>query len=174
MTTEQDFPIERVETVRNWRPFMGEGEDYIERVLEKFKAEFNHLPGIHNIGYGNNHGSTWVIDYSHPFIFDQRKAPPAVYLGVDVKGGSPGSEMPEEFQTGDVKQEYVWAYQRYEKFVDRCGDQIGQELGNPNMSREEMLDALTPGGNFQSWRSQCQIWEEQGTIPRYQEKLGEP
>lgn len=171
MTTEQDSPIERVETVRNWKPFMGEGEDYIKKVSEKFKEEFGHLSSIRGISYGDYHGSTWVISYSHPFIFDQRKAPPSIYLGVDVREGTPASEMPEEFQTGDVKQEYVWAYQRYEKFVDRCSDQIRRELNSPDMAREEMLDALTPGGNFQAWKSQCQIWEEQGKIPRYQEKM---
>ena len=169
MTAEQDFPIQRVETVRKWSPHAGEGEDYIAKVLGKFKEEFGSLPGMRNIHSGNYHGSVWVIGYSHPFIFDQRKAPPSIYLGVDVRGGTPLNEMPEEFQITDREREYVWAYQRYEKFVDRCEDQIRKELGDPDMTREEMLDALTNGGNFQSFKSQCQIWEEEGRIPRYQE-----
>ena len=169
---EKEFSVERAETVRNWSPYSGEGEGYVDKVLGKFKKEFESLPGMRDVNCGINHGGTWVISYSHPFIFDERKAPPSTYLGVDIKGSTPLNEMPEEFQTTDG--EYVWAYQRYEKFVDRCADQIRQGLGNPNMSREEMLDALTTGGNFQAWKSQCQIWEEQGQIPRYQDKSTGP
>ncbi len=169
---EQNFPTKKAEEVRNWNPNIGEGEDYIIKVLGEFKEDFGHIPGIHDIAPGNYHGSVWVISYSHPFIFDQRKAPPSDFLGVDIRGGTPINEMPEEFQITDGKKEYVWAYQRYEKFVDRCADQIRKELGDSSMSREEMLDALTPGGNFQAWKSQCKTLEEKNKIPRYQDKFG--
>lgn len=166
---EQAFIIQRPETVLSWKSYSGEGEEYVRQVFERFKKEFGDLPGIHKLSYSSHHGS-WAIDISHPFIFDRRRVPVgSFYLGVSVRGGTPQSEMPEEFQADHSNGEYTWAYQRYERFVDRCADQIRQELGDPNMTREEMLDALVPGGNFEAWKSQCGAWEKEGRIPLYKD-----
>lgn len=73
--------------------------------------------------------------------------------------------MPPEF---NVQGEgYVWAHQRYEAFADRAAGEIKAKLGKPDMSREEMLNASSPNGNFEEWKQQCIEWENTGRIPPY-------
>ena len=84
---------------------------------------------------------------SKPFMFDNRQLP-KTYEGLDIKSKIEGN-LPKEFafNKNSPKKEYVWAPFKFEKYVDRCSEEIRKEFGNPNMSRTEMLDALA-FGNF--------------------------
>ena len=54
------------------------------------------------------------------------------------------------------------------KFVDENSDLIKTKLGNPNMTRKEMLDALA-FGDFERHKKNCFKWEMEGKIPKYSE-----
>lgn len=155
----------------SWNVYIGEGREIAEHVLEKFKEEFGKIEKLKiSDKIGIYHGGTWALHVEHPFIFDKRKIP-STYLGIDVRGGASIKDMPKEFQTKstDPREEYAWAPERFEKFVDRSIDQIRKELGNPNMSREEILDALL-GSDFQKHIKHCKEWEKEGLIPKYRDK----
>jgi len=162
------------EVVASWNAYSNEGSPYVTRVKEKFEEQFGSLQGVSNIGVGIYHGGGWVIDYSHPFIFDHRIKPPSVFMGIHVSSRTPRNDYPPEFQVQDPETEYLWAYQRYEAFVDRSPAEIRAKLGKPNMSREEMLDALSPNGNFEKWKQQCSELETIGKIPPYRSPTDKP
>src|SRR6188508_1946860 len=68
-----------------------------------------------------------VIDISRPLVFDNR-ALPRTFEGLDVKSVIHG-DLPQEFVINRSnpdwsKREYIWAPERFENFVDRCGDEI--------------------------------------------------
>lgn len=103
-----------------------------------------------------------VIDVMHAFIFDSRKIP-ETYKGFRVSNqrampSEPQQDdifepeyLPQEFVIGDDEVIYVEdaeAPLRYTTFVDRCEDDIRKALGDPAMSRMDILDALA-WGNFQ-------------------------
>ena len=73
--------------------------------------------------------------------------------------------MPVEFQI-DNKTEYIWAYQRFELFVDAHQKEIRDKLGNEQLTRKEMLDALC-FGNFEKHKNHCITWEQEGKIPTW-------
>jgi len=112
-----------------------------------------------------------VINVSKPFIFDNR-ALPKKYEGLEIKSQIQG-ELPEEFKIDRnnpewSKQEYIWAPERFEKFVDRCAEEIRTKLNNPSMSREEMLDALC-FGNFEEHRQKSEQLIKEGKLPAYRQ-----
>jgi len=158
---------ERVECQHTWNAYKGEGQDIIEKVLSKFKEEYGNIPRLEILGKGIYHGGTWVISVKYPFIFDKRKIPKS-FLGVDIRGGTPNGDLPEEFQICNTKKEYVWAPERYEKFVDKYMEKIKRELGSLNIDRLEILSALC-GQDFNEHIQQCKEWESKGIIPSYQE-----
>src|SRR3954468_23616505 len=82
-----------------------------------------------------------VIMVSNPFIFDNSQLPKS-YEGLDIKAKIKGT-LPKEFaiKKDAIKKEYVWAPSRFEKYVDRCSDEIRKQFNDPKMSRQEMLDA---------------------------------
>ena len=86
-----------------------------------------------------------VIMISKPFLFDNRQLPKS-YEGLEIKSKIEGG-LPEEFKIEKeaVKKDYLWAPNKFEKYVDRCAEDIKKQFGNPNMSRSEMLDALAFG-----------------------------
>ena len=102
-----------------------------------------------------------VIMIAKPFVFDNRKLP-KVYDGLEIKAKIEG-DLPQEFKV-DARMEYIWAPQRFESFVDRCGDEIRKKLKNPNMTRSEMLDALA-FGNFDAHKKKCNELLKEGKIP---------
>ncbi|HAW51554.1 MAG TPA: hypothetical protein DCX54_04375, partial [Flavobacteriales bacterium] len=80
-------------------------------------------------------------------------------------------DLPEEFQIDREavdwhKREYVWAPERFEKYVDRCGDEIKKALGDPDMTREDMLNALC-FGDFQKHKKKVNSLISQGKLPTY-------
>jgi len=102
-----------------------------------------------------------VIMVSKPFVFDNR-ALPKIYQGIEIKSKIEGT-LPEEFKV-ETGKAYVWAPQHFEKFVDRCSTEIKKTLNNPNMSRNDMLDALA-FGNFEEHKKKCIQLMQEGKIP---------
>jgi len=111
-----------------------------------------------------------VIQISRPLIFDNRELPKR-FDGFNIKSKIQG-EMPKEFTVNRSrpdwhKFEYIWAPERFEKFVDRCGKEIKTKLNNPTMSRKEMLDALC-FGDFQEHKNKSMQLIKEGKLPAYQ------
>lgn len=107
-----------------------------------------------------------VIMVSKPFMFDNRQLP-KTYEGLDIKAKIEGT-LPKEFaiKKDAVKKEYVWAPSRFEKYVDRCSDEIRKQFNNPKMSRQEMLDALA-FGNFEEHKKKSLQLMKDGKIPPF-------
>lgn len=107
-----------------------------------------------------------VIMISKPFIFDNRQLP-KTYEGLDIKGKIEGV-LPKEFAiTKDaVQKEYVWAPSRFEKYVDRCSEEIRKQFNNPTMTRQDMLDALA-FGNFEEHKKKSLQLMKDGKIPPF-------
>ncbi|MCU0361244.1 MAG: hypothetical protein MUF75_11105 [Bacteroidia bacterium] len=107
-----------------------------------------------------------VIMVSKPFMFDNRQLP-KTYEGLDIKAKIEGT-LPKEFafKKDSNKKEYVWAPIKFEKYVDRCSEEIRKEFGNPGMSRNEMLDALA-FGNFEEHKKKSLQLMKEGKIPPF-------
>ena len=106
-----------------------------------------------------------VISIQTPFIFDRTKLPNQ-FMGFDIRDETPENELPIEFQIPNDDNEYIWAYQRFEKYVDAHHDLIRNTLNNPSLTRIQMLDALC-FGNFEEHKSMCIQWENDGIIPKW-------
>jgi len=156
---------ERRNCQHEWNAYAGEGESLVKQIRAQFCEEYKDIPNLTIDGIGIYHGGAWCISISHPFVFDRRKIPES-YLGIEIRGECLEKDLPKEFRIKDSKKEYIWAYQRYEKYVDRCADEIRSKLGNKKITRYEMLCALC-GKDFDEWIKQCHKWERDGTIPRY-------
>ena len=118
----------------------GEGETLIQQIADRFRNEFGHLPGLTVDGPGIPHGGGWVVSASHDLVFDRRWLPNR-YFGVTVKCAI-RPPLPKEFEGQSFPNAYVWAPPNFERFVDRCGDEIRRRLGNQRMRRAEMLNAF--------------------------------
>jgi hypothetical protein len=156
---------ERIKWLSRWNPYAGEGGELIKAVSDRFRAEFGHLPGLEVSGPGVYHGGSWVIAASHPFVFDRRKLPNQ-FLGVDVHA-SLRHPMPPEFEGQQYPEAYVWAAPNFERFVDRCGEEIRRQLSDPHMTRAEMLHALI-GRPFDEHLADCRRWVSEGKIPPFE------
>lgn len=105
-----------------------------------------------------------VINVSRPFLFDTRLIPKK-YEGLEVKGKITGL-LPDEFKVDREKNEYVWAPERFENYVDRCGAEIRKAFQNPVMTREEMLDALC-FGSYSDHKNKTLTMIQEGKIAPY-------
>src|SRR6185436_9146033 len=99
-----------------------------------------------------------VIDVSRPLVFDNRQLPKS-FEGLEIKAVISG-DLPMEFKVDRTKpdwqkMEYIWAPERFENFVDRCPDEIKKKLGDPKMSRDDMLSALC-FGNYEEHKLKTQ------------------
>ena len=118
--------------------------------IEKInKATFYKGKDVSNI-YELIPGEKYELTVFHPFVFDKRILP-KVFEGVKIKNVEVGGR-PQEFDV-DENDEFIPldvydAPEKYIKFVDRCFDDIRVQLGKPNITKEEMLDALTFHGSF--------------------------
>ena len=146
------------------------------RTLDNFKVRYKHLEkkGLRILGLKliDPAKKSHVLEISRPLIFDSRVIPDR-YEGLKIKRRIHGS-LPEEFQIDREavdwhKKEYVWAPERFEKYVDRCSEEIQKQLGIENMSREDMLDALC-FGNFEEHKEKVRKLIEEGKLPVYVEK----
>jgi len=110
-----------------------------------------------------------VINVTRPLVFDNRLLPKS-FEGLEVKAVISG-DMPMEFKIDRTKpdwqkSEYIWAPERFENFVDRCSDDIKKKLGNPKMTRDEVLAALC-FGNYEEHKKKTQQLIKEGKIPSY-------
>ncbi len=108
-----------------------------------------------------------VILISKPFMFDNRQLP-KIYEGLEIKAKIEGN-LPKEFALPTketTKKEYLWAPNKFEKYVDRCSDEIRAQFGNPKMTRKEMLDALA-FGNFEEHKIKSLHLMKEGMIPPF-------
>ena len=64
------------------------------------------------------------------------------------------------------KIDYIWAPERFEHFVDRCSLEIKKQLGNPAMSRDEVLSALC-FGDYEAHKVKTQQMITEGKLPAY-------
>ncbi|NJK97005.1 MAG: hypothetical protein HC905_20655 [Bacteroidales bacterium] len=104
-----------------------------------------------------------MISISVPFIFDHRQLPNE-FMGLILRTDI--YDLPMEFQNIDTENKYIWAYQRFEIFVDKHVDLIKQKLDNLNITRQEILDALC-FGDYNKHKENCKKWESEGKIPSW-------
>jgi hypothetical protein len=107
-----------------------------------------------------------VIVVTRPFVFDSRLLP-KVFEGLEVKAKIQG-DLPPEFKISPDKKdkEYIWSPDRFEKFVNRCEDDLKKNLGNESMTKKEILDALA-FGNFEEHKKKCLQLMKEGKIPPF-------
>ena len=89
---------------------------------------------------------------------------------MDVRSKISGI-LPEEFIINKDREdwqerEFVWAPERFEKYVDRCAKEIKEQLKNPDMTREDMLSALC-FGNFEMHKEKIMKLISEGKLPAY-------
>ena len=137
---------ERGKIAREWSPHNTSGIDtLLKGIVEEFRKA---NPNLNIEGLGNIHGSLELV-VTHPLLFDKRLIPSS-FLGLAVRT-SLSSPLPEDF---DVFSGYIWAPENYANFVDSHTQEIRNALGNPDMTRAEMLHALI-GMPFEGWIEQC-------------------
>lgn len=145
------------------------------QTLEHFKERYKHLEkkGLRILGIKlvDPEKKTHVIEISRPLIFDSRIIPDR-YEGLRIKRRIHGP-LPEEFQIDRDsvdwhKREYVWAPERFEKYVDRKGDYIRKQLGDPELTREDLLDCLC-FGNFKAHKEKVDALIDEGKLPAFTE-----
>jgi hypothetical protein len=139
-------------------------------ILKNFESKYNTLKKkglrIEGLSMIDPKRKKHVIMISKPFLFDNRQLP-KTYEGLEIKSKIEGG-LPEEFKFDKeaAKKEYLWAPAKFEKYVDRCSDEIRKQFGNPNMSRQEMLDALA-FGNFEEHKKKSLQLMKEGKIPPF-------
>jgi hypothetical protein len=143
-----------------------EARSLLKSIVDDFRDAYGHIEGlVVSKDPGSYHGGEWVIDVTHPFIFDRRSLP-GYHLGVRLHRGSQ-PPLPPEFANQHYPDGYAWSPPNFERFVDRCADEIRQKLGKPQMSRAEMLHALV-GTPFEEFVSHCREWVKKGSIPPFE------
>ncbi len=140
-----------------------------QSIISEFKKQYGYLQifGLQIHGVGNLISDYNVISISVPFIFDKTKLPEK-FMGLDLRSVTAVDDLPIEFRSINSHNEYIWAYQRFEAFVDKHSEEIRKTLQNPKMTRKEMLDALC-FGNFENHKQQCILWESEGKIPKWEQ-----
>lgn len=144
-------------------------------ILKHFEIKYGHLKKkgltIEGLAMIDPKKKKHVIKISRPLVFDNRELPKK-FEGLEVKTNiQMKTEMPNEFKVDRTnpewfKKEYIWAPERFEKFVERCSSEIKQNLGNPNMTKKEMLDALC-FGDFKEHKKKVQQLIKEGKLPAY-------
>ena len=139
------------------------------QILKNFEEKYGNLKKkglrIEGLNMIDPKRKKHVILISKPFIFDNRSLP-KIYEGLEIKAKIEG-ELPDEFKPAIDKKEYTWAPKKFEKFVDRCSSEIRKKLNNPEMSRQEMLDALA-FGNFEEHKKKSIQLMKEGKIPPFE------
>ena len=139
-------------------------------ILKSFESKFGSLKKkglrIEGLSMIDPKRKKHVIMISKPFLFDNRLLP-KTYEGLDIKSKIEGG-LPEEFKIEKevIKKDYLWAPMKFEKFVDRCSEDIKKQFNNPNMSRAEMLDALA-FGSFEDHKKKTLTLMQEGKIPTF-------
>lgn len=145
-------------------PYREEARPLMQSVVDDFRKEHGHIEQLEiDDGPAIYHGGSWVISVRHPFIFDRRELPNQ-HLGVWVHTSIKGP-LPPEFSGQKLPKAYVWAPSNYERFVDRCGDEIRLALRKPTMTRTEILNALI-GRPFEEHMTHYLEQVRLGRLPR--------
>ncbi len=141
--------------------------------LKRFELKYGHLKkkGMHVKGLSliDPKRKKHVIQIVRPLIFDNRQLPKS-FEGLEVKSVIQG-DLPKEFNVNRNrpdwhKYEYIWAPERFEKFVDRCSSQIKEAFNDPSMSRQQMLSALC-FGDFDAHKEKVNLLIKEGKLPAY-------
>ena len=141
--------------------------------LDRFEKKFGHLKKkglrINGLKMIDPKRKKHVIDVSRPLVFDNRILPKS-FEGLEVKTIIHG-DLPTEFMIDRTKpdwqkKEYIWAPERFEIFVDRCSTEIKKQLGNLNMTRDEMLSALC-FGDYEAHKKKTELLVQEGKVPGY-------
>jgi hypothetical protein len=141
-------------------------------ILKRFEVKYAGLKKqglmVHGLARVNTGKWTTVISISRPLIFDSRLLPKK-FEGLKVKAKIQG-QLPDEFKINrdSPEAEYIWAPERFEKFVERCEEEIKQKLAMPDMKKEEILDAIC-FGSYQEHKLKCDNLVKEGKIKRYKE-----
>lgn len=144
-------------------------------ILKSFEAKYGHLKKkgltIEGLSIVDVKKKKHVIKISRPLVFDNRLIPKR-FEGLDVKTNIKlSTEMPQEFlvdrsQPDWHKKEYIWAPERFEKYVNRCESEIKELLDCPESSKTEILDALC-FGDFELHKEKSSRLIEEGKLPAY-------
>jgi len=139
-------------------------------ILKSFESKFGSLKKkglrIEGLTMIDPKRKKHVINITKPFLFDNRLLP-KTYEGLDIKSKIEGG-LPEEFKIEKeaLIKEDIWAPIKFEKYVDRCSEDIKKQFGNPAMTRKEMLDALA-FGNFEDHIKKSTALMLEGKIPAF-------
>jgi hypothetical protein len=143
-----------------------EARSLTKSIVHDFRDAYGHIEGlVVNEEPSIYHGGSWVVDVTHPFIFDRRSLPRehlGVWLRTRVQLPLPPEVADQHYPDG-----YAWSPPNFERFVDRCANEIRQRLGNPTMSRAEMLHALI-GTPFEEFVAHCRESVKKGFIPPFE------
>jgi hypothetical protein len=144
-------------------------------ILKKFETKFAHLKKkglvIEGLTIIDVKKKKHVIKISRPLIFDNRLIPKR-FEGLDVKSNIKLNDgLPEEFavdrsQPEWFKKEYIWAPERFEKYVNRCEKELIAELNIEGITKTELLDAIC-FGDFEGHKEKTSRLIEQGKLPKY-------
>lgn len=93
-----------------------------------------------------------VIVLTRPFLFDCRLLPKK-YEGIEIKVRIKGT-LPEEFKRNNPK-DYIFAPEKFEAYVSKNIESIRAYFEKPEMTKEEILDALA-FGNFEEHKRNAQ------------------
>ena len=146
-------------------------------ILKSFETKYGYLKKkgltIEGLAMVDVKKKKHVIKISRPLVFDNRLLPKR-FEGLDVKTNIKlSTEMPKEFNVDRTqpdwhKKQYIWAPERFVKYVERCEKEIKAQLNNPQMTKPEMLDALC-FGNFEEHKLKSLQLVKEGKLPAYHE-----
>lgn len=146
-------------------------------ILKNFETKYGYLKKkgltIEGLAIVDVKKKKHVIKISRPLIFDNRLIPKR-FEGLDVKTNIKLSvDMPIEFEVDRSqpdwhKKQYIWAPERFEKYVNRCEKEIKDLLNSPQITKTEILDALC-FGNFEEHKQKSIQLIKEGKLPAYHE-----
>ena len=144
-------------------------------ILKSFETKYGYLKKkgltIEGLAMVDVKKKKHVIKISRPLIFDNRLIPKR-FEGLDIKTNIKlGEDLPVEFdidrsQPDWHKTQYIWAPERFLKYVERCENEINLELGSVEMTKSEVLDALC-FGNFEEHKQKSTQLIKEGKLPAY-------
>ncbi len=146
-------------------------------ILKSFETKYGHLRKkglvIEGLSLIDVKKKKHVIKISRPLVFDNRLLPKK-FEGLDIKTNIKlTDEMPKEFKVDRSqpdwhKREYIWAPERFVKYVHRCEKELKAQLNCPTMTKPELLDALC-FGNFEEHKQKSIQLIKEGKLPAYHE-----
>ncbi len=144
-------------------------------ILKSFETKYGYLKKkgltIEGLAIADVKKKKHIIKVSRPLVFDNRLIPKR-FEGLDVKASIKiSADMPKEFTLDRTKPDwhkihYIWAPERFLKFVERCEAELKMELESPLMTKTELLDALC-FGNFEEHKLKSQQLVKEGKLPAY-------